>query len=86
MFSFGYKMEISKADITKDETWEALSSILDRIHHFKESAYYSHNFTIKPLKYVIKAIKSIPKVIECEEMKDSLNNHHNLPDKKRIKI
>lgn len=86
MFSFGYSMEIKQADITSDKTWKELNSILKRIHNFKESAYYSHNFTIKPLKEVVKAIESIPKVIEYEDMKASLDKSLESTTKKRIKI
>jgi ABC-type polysaccharide/polyol phosphate transport system ATPase subunit len=86
MYSYGYHLEIKKANVKESKTWEEFADLLERVKNYSEGAFERLGFAIKPFNEVIKTIESIPKIINYEEMNFSLNNQPTTGNNKKPKI
>jgi hypothetical protein len=86
MYSYGYSLEIEKANVKDNKTWTELIELLERVNDYSHSAFQQLGFAIKPFQEVIKILETIPKIIDYEEMRSSLNNQPILKKNKKAKI
>ncbi len=93
MYSYGYTLNIDKANAKNKKTWEEFIEVLDRVNHHSNSAFSTFSFAIKPFRTVIETIESIPQILACEakrveyeQMKASLDEKPSSEAKKRVKI